>query len=84
MNIKPIGKRILAKVIEKEQKKGSLILTNDKSDKTKNMKVIAVGSVADIFVDDIIMCLSYVGTAIEQDEEKFLIVNEEDILAVVK
>jgi chaperonin GroES len=89
MTIKPLGKRILAKKIEPEQRKsaGGIVLPdNVKNDKVVRAKVLAVGTDEkfEVKVGDEVIVGSYSGTEIEQGEDKLILVKESDVLAVIE
>jgi len=89
MKIKPLGKRILAKKIEEEERKtsGGIVLPESaKSDKVIRGTVLAIGSDEKIEVKegDEIIVSSFAGTEIELEEEKLLLVKSSDVLAVIE
>ena len=89
MKIKPLGKRILAKKIEEEERKtsGGIVLPESaKTDKVVRGKVLAVGDdeKIEVKVGDEIIVSSFAGTEIEVDEEKLLLVKSSDILAIIE
>ena len=89
MNIKPIGERVLLKPIKKEEKTKSGILLSSKSSNTdtKNQaEVIALGKgekLEGIKVGDKVIFNKFSATEIEDGDIKYLIVNADDILAVI-
>ena len=90
MNIKPIGERVLLKPIKKEEKTKSGILLSSKSSNTdtKNeAEVIALGKgekLDGIKVGDKVIFNKFSGNEIEDGDIKYLIVNADDILAVIE
>ena len=90
MNIKPIGERVLLKPIKKEEKTKSGILLSSKSSNTdtKNeAEVVALGKgekLEGIKVGDKVIFNRFSGNEIEDGEEKYLVLNAEDILAVIE
>ena len=89
MKIKPLGKRILAKKVEEEERKtpGGIVLPESaKSDKVVRAKVLAVGTDEKIEVKkgDEIIVSSYAGTEIESGEDKLLLVKADDVLAIIE
>jgi len=89
MKIKPLGKRILAKKIEEEERKtsGGIVLPESaKSDKVIRGKVLAIGNDEKIEVKegDEIIVSSFAGTEIEFKDEKLLLVKSSDVLAVIE
>ena len=95
MNIQPLGDRILVEVLEaKEKTKGRIVLPDTAKENPQEAKVVAVGKgrVSDegkviapqVKVGDKILFGKYSGTEITIDEKEYLILKEEDILAVIK
>jgi len=90
MNIKPIGERVLLKPIKKEEKTKSGILLSSKSSNTdtKNeAEVVALGKgekLEGIKVGDRVIFNKFSGNEIEDGDKKYLIVNADDILAVIE
>ena len=90
MNIKPIGERVLLKPIKKEEKTKSGILLSSKSSNTdtKNQaEVIALGKgekLEGIKVGDKVIFNKFSGNEIADGDIKYLIVNADDILAVIE
>ena len=89
MKIKPLGKRILAKKVEQEEKKSSggiIIPESAKSDKVVRAKVLELGTDEKFTVKkgNEIIVSSFAGTEIELDDEKLLLIKESDVLAVIE
>jgi len=88
MKIKPLGKRILAKKLEEEERKtaGGIVLPESaKNDKVVRAKVLEVGTDEKFTVKkgEEILVSSFAGTEIEVEGEKLLLVKETDVLAVI-
>lgn len=89
MNIKPLGERVLVKPVEVEEKTKSGIVLPDTASKEKPSmsEIIAVGDgeeVTKLNVGEKIVHAKYAGTEIKDGEEKYLILNNDECLAVVK
>lgn len=90
MKIKPLGKRILAKKIEEEERKtsGGIVLPESaKSEKVVRAEVVAVGTDEKLEVkvgDQIIISDSFSNTEVIEDDKKYLLVKNSEILAIVK
>ncbi|ADO83151.1 co-chaperone GroES [Ilyobacter polytropus] len=89
MKIRPIGERVLVKSIKMEEKTASGLIIPGAADKEKpNLGVIeAVGSgekLQDLKNGDKIVYARFAGTEIKDGSEKYLILNIEDVLAVVE
>ena len=86
--IKPLGENVLIKTIEEDTKtKSGLVLPDSaKEDRPQEGKVVAIGEDKKIKVKkgQKIIFAKYSGTEIKQGKEKFLILKNEDILAVVE
>ena len=95
MAIKPLGEKILVKRLEAEEKTaGGIVLPDTAKEKPQEAKVIAVGDgkVSDdgktvplkVKAGDRVLFGKYSGTEITVDDKEYLILKEEDILAIVK
>ena len=93
-NIRPINDKILVKRLEAESMtKGGIVLPDSAKEKPKEGRVLAVGagSILDsgdraafqVKKDDRVIFSSYVGTEIKLEGEEYLILEENDILAIV-
>lgn len=87
-NIQPLGENVLVKLVKKDQKtKSGLVLPDTISeDRPQEGKIIEIGLSKDIKVKkgQTIIFAKYSGTEIKIDGEEYLILKNEDILAVVK
>ena len=95
MAIKPLGDRVLLKILENEEKtKGGIFLPDTAKEKPQEGKVIEVGEgkILDdgtrqkpqVTKGDIVLFGKYSGTEVStKDGEDYLIVKEEDILAII-
>ena len=94
MNVKPLGDRVVIKMVESEEKtKGGLILTANAQDKPEIAEVLAVGpgTLADgkkvemeLKVGDHVIMGKYAGTNVKIDGEEIIILSQSDILAKVE
>lgn len=93
--IKPINDKVLVKRLEAESRtKGGIILPDNAKEKPKEGTVVAVGtgkalkdgtrSMFQVAKGDRVIFSSYAGTEIKVSGEEYLILGEEDILAVVE
>ncbi|MEW5825793.1 MAG: co-chaperone GroES [Candidatus Bipolaricaulota bacterium] len=87
--VKPLGKRILAKKIEAEARTtaGGIVLPESvKNEKTIRAEVVAIGTDEkfEVKVGDHILVQSFSGTELEEGEDKYILVEESKVLAVVK
>lgn len=94
MTVKPLGDRVVIKNVEAEETtKGGLILTSAAKEKPQMAEILAVGpgGMVDgkevkmqVKAGDKVVYSKYAGTEVELDGEKFLIVKQGDILAIMK
>ena len=95
MKIQPLADRIMVKVLEaKEVTKGGIVLPDTAKEKPQEAEVIAVGKgkisdegkliPTEVKVGDKILFGKYSGTEITMDGTEYLILKEEDILAIIK
>ena len=94
MKVRPLHDRILVERLEEqEQKRGGIIIPDTAKEKPQEGKVIAVGTGKvtddgkrlglDVKVGDKILFGKYSGSEVKVDDKEYLIMREEDILAVV-
>jgi chaperonin GroES len=91
VNVTPLHDRVLVKrVEEKESVKGGIIIPDSAKEKPQEGEVIAVGAgkiekgqrvPLDVKVGDRILFGKYSGSEIRVDDEEYLILREEEILA---
>ena len=95
MRLKPLGDRIVVKVLEREEKtKGGLFLPDTAKEKPTEGEVIAVGTgkildngqkqPVEVKVGDRIIFSKYAGTEVTVDGEELVIFSERDVLAIVE
>lgn len=90
MGIKPLGKRVLVKKLDPEEKKslGGIVLPDSaKSEKVVRAEVVAVGTDEKLEVkvgDQIIISDSFSNTEVIEGENKYLLVKDSEILAIVE
>ena len=89
MNIKPLADRVLIKPAPAEEKTiGGIIIPDSAKEKPLKGKVIAIGNGTKdeemvVKPDDTVLYGKYAGTEIELDGEKYLIMKQSDILAIL-
>jgi len=91
--IKPLGSRILVQRQEAKTTKGGILLPESAQQKPKQGTVLAVGPgkvddhgkhvAVELKVGDEILFSSYAGTEYKSDAQEFILLNEEDVLAVL-
>ncbi|TCP52378.1 chaperonin GroES [Tumebacillus sp. BK434] len=92
--IKPIGDRVVIKVVEREEKTASgLFLPDTAKEKPQEGEVVAVGTgkvvgnsvvALDVHAGDRIIFSKYAGTEVKYNGVEYLILREADILAIVE
>ena len=86
MEIKPLGKRLVVKPEKEEEKtKGGIYLPGTASkEKPQKGEVIAVGpDFKGVKKGDKVIFAKYGGTEIKMDEEDYLVLGKDDVLAVI-
>ena len=89
MKIKPLADRVLVLPAPAEEKTiGGLIIPDSAKEKPLKGKVIAIGNGTKdeemvVKPDDTVLYGKYAGTEIELDGEKYLIMKQSDILAIL-
>lgn len=86
MNIQPLGDRVvLQQVAAEETTKSGIILPESAKEKPAEGKVMAIGKdVSEVQKGDTVLYGQYGPTEIKIDGEEYMVVKEEDILAVIK
>jgi chaperonin GroES len=94
MAIKPLADRVLVEPLEAEEKtNGGIYIPDSAKEKPQKGKIIAVGSgrradsgeivKLEVAVGDVVLYGKYAGTEISDNDKKFLILRESDILATL-
>jgi chaperonin GroES len=93
VNLKPLSDRVILKVKEKEETtKSGIVLPDSAKEKPQEAVVVAVGSgevvdgkkvPLDVAVGDRVIYSKYSGMEIKLDGEEYLIVKQNDILAII-
>lgn len=94
MAIKPLGDRVVIKRMEAEEKtKSGIVLTGTAKERPQEAIVIAVGPGAisdgkriemEVKINDKVLYSKYAGTEVKVDGEEFIILKQDDILAIVE
>jgi chaperonin GroES len=84
--LQPLGDYVVTEADEAQTKTSSgLYLPDNAAEKPKTAKVVAVGKdVKQVKVGDRVVHKSYSTTEVKVDKKEYILVKEEDILAVVK
>ncbi len=94
MNIKPLGDRVVIKMLESEETtKGGIILAGAAKEKPQMAEVLAIGPGAvedgktipmEVKVGDKVLMSKYAGTEVKIDGNEYIILSQKDILAIVE
>ena len=95
MQVRPLHDRLVVERLEeREVKKGGIIIPDTAKEKPQEGKVIAVGSgkvgddgkriAMDVKAGDKILFGKYSGSEVKLDDKEYLIMREEDVLAVLE
>ena len=95
MKVRPLYDRILIKRVDTEEKtKGGIIIPDTAKEKPQEGKVVALGKgkllddgstkALDVKVGDKVLFSKYGGSDINIDGEDYLILREEEILAIIE
>jgi len=95
MKTKPLGEKILVKRCEAQEKTvGGILLPDAAKEKPKEGKVIALGdgklldsgkrAKFQVKKGDKVVFTSYAGTEIDIDGDEYLLMSEDDILAIIE
>ena len=95
MKVRPLHDRILVKRIEEgEVRKGGIIIPDTAKEKPQEGKVVAVGNgkvteegkkiPLDVKAGDKILFGKYSGSEVKVDDDEYLILREEDVLAIIE
>ena len=95
MNLRPLQDRVIVKRVEEETKTaGGLFIPETAKEKPQRGEIVAVGNgkktedgkvlPLDVKVGDTVLFGKYAGTEIKVDGDEFLMMREDDLLAVVE
>ena len=94
MRLVPLGDRVILKQLEAEETtKSGIVLPGQAKEKPQQAEVIAVGPGTcvdgkevkmQVAVGDKVIYGKYSGTEVKLDNEEYIVIKQEDILAIVK
>lgn len=95
VRLRPLGNRVLVRRLEQEETlKGGIIMPDTAKKKQESAEVIAVGEgkkdkqgklmPMNIKVGDVVMMDKYSGQEVTVDDEEYVIVRADDIIAIVE
>ena len=92
--IQPLGDRVIVKVLEAEEKtKGGIVLPDTAKEKPQQAEVVAVGKgktqegkvvPLEVKMGDKVLFGKYSGTELALEGEEYLMLREDDIVAILK
>ena len=89
MKVKPLGDRVVIKMLETEEStKSGIVLPGSAKEKPQVAEVIAVGPGTEevkmeVKVGDKVLMSKYAGTEVKYDGQEYTILKQGDILAVI-
>ena len=90
MKLVPLGDRVVLKQVEAEETtKSGIVLPGSAKEKPQQAEVVAVGPGTEevkmeVAVGDAVIYSKYAGTEVKLDGEEYIVVKQNDILAIVK
>ena len=94
MKLVPLGDRVVLKqLVAEETTKSGLVLPGQSKEKPQQAEVIAVGPGGtvdgkevkmEVKVGDQVIYSKYAGTEVKLDEEEYIVVKQNDILAIIE
>ena len=90
MKLVPLADRVVLKQLEAEERtKAGIILTSGAQEKPQEAEVLAVGPGTEdvkmeVKVGDKVIYSKYAGTEVKLDGEEYIVVKQNDILAIVE
>ena len=92
--LKPLGDRVVLKIEEKEQTVGGFVLAKSAQEETKTATVMATGQgvrtlsgelvAPSVKAGDQVLVEAHAGIEVKDGDEKYVIVGEANILAIVE
>ncbi len=94
LSLQPLGNRVVAKRIEKEEVlRGGIILPDSAKKKQETAKIIAIGPgqltkegktlPMPVSIGDVVLMDKYAAQEVTLDDEEYIIVKADDIIAIV-
>ena len=94
MKLVPLGDRVVLKqLVAEETTKSGIVLPGQTKEKPQQAEVVAVGPGGNVDGKEVVMQVSigdkviyskYSGTEVELEDEEYIVVRQNDILAVIK
>ncbi len=95
IKLKPLGNRVIVQRSKVKTTKGGILLPDSAQEKPKEGKIVAAGpgkltdegtlEAMSVKVGDVVLFGAYAGTEVKEmgDEDQYLIMSEDEILAIV-
>jgi chaperonin GroES len=93
VTLKPLGNRVLVQRLEQEAMQGAIILPDSAKKKQETAKLVAIGSgtttsdgktiAIPVNVGDVILMDKYAGQEVTIEDEEYVILKADDIIAIV-
>lgn len=88
MKIRPLADRVLVKPAPAEEKIGGIIIPDTAKEKPLRGEIVAAGNGTkdeemELAAGDVVLYGKYAGTEIEFEGEKYLMMRQSDVLAVI-
>ena len=96
MKVRPLGDKIMVKRVEpEEEKKGEIIIPDTAKEKPQEAKVVALGQGKlskdgkkrlpfEVKVGDRVFIEKYTGTEVKIDDEEYIIISQDGVLAIIE
>ena len=85
INVKPLSNRVIISPISDETKTSSgLIIPESAKEKPQQGIVIDIGDTIDVKVNDTVLYGKNAGTELKVEEKDYIIMNENEILAIIE
>lgn len=95
LHLQPVGHRVIAERLKQEETlKGGIILPDSAKKKQETVKVLAVGPgkmskdgvniPCPVKVGDVVLMDKYAGQEVTLENEEYLIINADDIIAIIE
>lgn len=94
MKLRPLGDKVVLKVLDSEEKTASgIVLPDSAQEKSQQAKVMAVGpgrvvdgvkEIMELKEGDTVLFAKYSGTEVKFEGEDYLVINQKEVLAVIK
>ncbi|MTT30829.1 co-chaperone GroES [Terrilactibacillus sp. BCM23-1] len=92
--LKPLGDRVIIETVEKEEKTASgIVLPDSAKEKPQEGRVVAIGTgkvtdngeriALEVSEGDSVIFSKYAGTEVKYDGKEYLILRQDDILAII-